>query len=253
MTIDRSVCTVQPTRRQTCLLNLHPRGARMKIAVLGTGMVGQALAGRLAELGHDVVLGTRDPEATRGRTEPDGMGKPPFGDWAGRPPRRRRWPPSPTPPPVPSWSSTPPRRRRPRRARAAGADNLAGKVLIDISNPLDFSAGFPPTLSSRTPTPSASRCSAPSRTPGWSRRSTPSPPSLMVEPEALGAASTRSSSRATTRRQGHRDRAARELRPHRRHRPRRHHHRPGHRDAAPAVAAADGRARHGSFNFKIVR
>ena len=29
---------------------------------------------------------------------------------------------------------------------AAGADNLAGKVLVDISNPLDFSAGFPPTL-----------------------------------------------------------------------------------------------------------
>ena len=28
----------------------------------------------------------------------------------------------------------------------AGAENLAGKVLLDISNPLDFSAGFPPTL-----------------------------------------------------------------------------------------------------------
>ena len=28
----------------------------------------------------------------------------------------------------------------------AGADNLAGKVLVDISNPLDFSQGFPPTL-----------------------------------------------------------------------------------------------------------
>jgi predicted dinucleotide-binding enzyme len=28
----------------------------------------------------------------------------------------------------------------------AGADNLAGKVLLDISNPLDFSNGFPPTL-----------------------------------------------------------------------------------------------------------
>jgi predicted dinucleotide-binding enzyme len=28
----------------------------------------------------------------------------------------------------------------------AGADNLAGKTLIDISNPLDFSGGFPPTL-----------------------------------------------------------------------------------------------------------
>jgi predicted dinucleotide-binding enzyme len=29
---------------------------------------------------------------------------------------------------------------------AAGADNLAGKVVLDISNPLDFSAGFPPSL-----------------------------------------------------------------------------------------------------------
>jgi predicted dinucleotide-binding enzyme len=28
----------------------------------------------------------------------------------------------------------------------AGADNLAGKVLMDISNPLDVSQGFPPTL-----------------------------------------------------------------------------------------------------------
>ncbi len=31
--------------------------------------------------------------------------------------------------------------------RMAGAENLAGKILIDISNPLDFSKGFPPTLS----------------------------------------------------------------------------------------------------------
>lgn len=30
---------------------------------------------------------------------------------------------------------------------AAGAENLAGKVLIDISNPLDFSGEMPPTLS----------------------------------------------------------------------------------------------------------
>ena len=30
---------------------------------------------------------------------------------------------------------------------AAGEDALAGRVLLDISNPLDFSAGFPPTLS----------------------------------------------------------------------------------------------------------
>ena len=44
----------------------------MNIAVLGTGAVGQALAGRLHDLGHSVVLGTRDPEATRGRTDEGG-------------------------------------------------------------------------------------------------------------------------------------------------------------------------------------
>jgi predicted dinucleotide-binding enzyme len=29
---------------------------------------------------------------------------------------------------------------------AAGAGNLSGKVLVDVSNPLDFSGGMPPTL-----------------------------------------------------------------------------------------------------------
>ena len=29
----------------------------------------------------------------------------------------------------------------------AGAENLAGKVLVDVANPLDFSGGMPPTLS----------------------------------------------------------------------------------------------------------
>ena len=33
----------------------------MKAGVLGSGMVGQALSARLAELGHDVMIGTRDP------------------------------------------------------------------------------------------------------------------------------------------------------------------------------------------------
>ena len=45
----------------------------MRIAVLGTGMVGQAVAGRLAELGHDVLVATRDPEATMSRNEPVAM------------------------------------------------------------------------------------------------------------------------------------------------------------------------------------
>ncbi|GAB3775057.1 hypothetical protein FB382_004019 [Nocardioides ginsengisegetis] len=118
----------------------------MKIAVLGTGMVGQAVAGGLTRVGHHVVIGTRDPEATLARTDTDGMGNPPFSAWhaehgdvelatyadatsgadlvvlAGN-----------------GFAAL-------DMVTAAGADNLAGKVLVDISNPLDFSAGFPPSL-----------------------------------------------------------------------------------------------------------
>jgi predicted dinucleotide-binding enzyme len=44
-------------------------------------MVGRAPAGRLAELGHDVVVGTRDVEETLARTDPDAMGNPPYAEW----------------------------------------------------------------------------------------------------------------------------------------------------------------------------
>jgi predicted dinucleotide-binding enzyme len=69
----------------------------MRIAVLGTGMVGQAVAARLVGVGHEVALGTRDLAETMGRTESDRMGNPPFSTWAqahpqvkGRYVRRRR-------------------------------------------------------------------------------------------------------------------------------------------------------------------
>ena len=32
----------------------------MRVGIFGTGMVGQALASRLADLAHDVMIGTRD-------------------------------------------------------------------------------------------------------------------------------------------------------------------------------------------------
>ena len=118
----------------------------MNIAVLGTGMVGQALAARLLELGHDVVVGTRDPEATRGRTEPDGMGNPPFSAWLEAHPAAR----------LATFADAAAGAELVVNATSgsgaipaleqAGADNLAGKVVLDISNPLDFSQGFPPTL-----------------------------------------------------------------------------------------------------------
>jgi predicted dinucleotide-binding enzyme len=118
----------------------------MNIAVLGTGMVGRAIAARLHELGHDVTVGTRDPQATRARTEPDGMGNPPFSTWHGAHPGIG----------LASFADAAAGAELVVNASSgaatmdvlglAGADNLAGKVLVDISNPLDFSAGFPPTL-----------------------------------------------------------------------------------------------------------
>jgi predicted dinucleotide-binding enzyme len=104
----------------------------MHHAVLGTGMVGRTIAARLVELGHDVRIGTRDPEATRAR---------------------------------PDWVDVPGAPLVTFAEAADGADlvihagsgttaldllaqagDLAGRIVVDISNPLDFSGGFPPTL-----------------------------------------------------------------------------------------------------------
>ncbi|MCX4671410.1 NAD(P)-binding domain-containing protein [Streptomyces sp. NBC_01381] len=53
----------------------------MKITVLGTGGGARAHTAKLVELGHEVYVGTRDPEATLARTEPDMMGNVPYGQW----------------------------------------------------------------------------------------------------------------------------------------------------------------------------
>ncbi|MEU9031496.1 NAD(P)-binding domain-containing protein [Streptomyces sp. NPDC048383] len=50
----------------------------MKIAILGTGAGARQHAARLASLGHQVIVGTRSPQATLARTEPDMMGTEPF-------------------------------------------------------------------------------------------------------------------------------------------------------------------------------
>jgi predicted dinucleotide-binding enzyme len=118
----------------------------MKIAVLGTGMVGRALAARLSGLGHDVTVGTRDPQATLARTEPDGMGNPAFSSWTAEHPDVAVA----TLPEAAAGADLVVNATNGSGAlpalEQAGAEHLAGKVLIDISNPLDFSQGFPPTL-----------------------------------------------------------------------------------------------------------
>ncbi|MET7806085.1 NADPH-dependent F420 reductase [Micromonospora chersina] len=118
----------------------------MKIAVLGTGMVGQALAGRLAELGHEVTVGTRDVAATLARTSPDGMGNPPYAAWAAEHPQVRLTPFADAAAGAELLVNATSGDVSIAALQAAGTDNLAGKILIDIANPLDFSKGFPPTL-----------------------------------------------------------------------------------------------------------
>jgi 8-hydroxy-5-deazaflavin:NADPH oxidoreductase len=53
----------------------------MKIAVLGTGMVGQNLAQVLAAKGHEVMIGTRDVGQALQYKKPNGFGMPGFGVW----------------------------------------------------------------------------------------------------------------------------------------------------------------------------
>lgn len=119
----------------------------MRIAVLGTGGVGQALAGRLDELGHDVTLGTRDPAATLARTGEDHNGAPAPAVWAADHPGVPLLPFAEAVTGAEVVVNALQGAATLETLGALGADALAGTVLLDISNPLDFSAGFPPTLS----------------------------------------------------------------------------------------------------------
>ncbi|MFN8156956.1 MAG: NAD(P)-binding domain-containing protein [Candidatus Nanopelagicales bacterium] len=118
----------------------------MKIAVLGTGMVGRALASRLDQLGHDVTVGTRDPQATLARTDADAMGNPPYAVWADEHPGVRLTPLAEAAAGAEVVINASHGHASLEMLALAGADNLVGKVLLDIANPLDFSAGMPPTL-----------------------------------------------------------------------------------------------------------
>jgi predicted dinucleotide-binding enzyme len=118
----------------------------MRYAVLGTGLVGRTIAAKLVSLGHQVVIGTRAPKATLARTEPDGMGNPPFSQWHAAHEQVRLE----TLADAAAWGdavvNTTAGANSLQALGAAGAANLADKVLIDIANPLDFSAGMPPSL-----------------------------------------------------------------------------------------------------------
>lgn len=106
----------------------------MNIGVLGTGAVGQAIAGKLKALGHDVMMGARLrgnasaktwAAAAQGRAG-NFADAASFGEWVFNC--------------TSGLASI-------EALTMAGADNLDGKILVDIANPLDFSQGFPPSFS----------------------------------------------------------------------------------------------------------
>ena len=118
----------------------------MKIAVLGTGVVGKALAEGLVELGHEVVVGTRNPADTLARTEPDVAGGPPFAQWRQAHPAVGLAGLAEAAGQAELVVNATSGAGTMAALEAAGEDNLAGKVLMDVANPLDFSRGMPPTL-----------------------------------------------------------------------------------------------------------
>ena len=119
----------------------------MDIASLGTGIVGRTLAGRLAGLGHDVVIGTRDVQQTLARTEPGPRGTPPYAQWQQANPQARLVS-------LPEAGAhgelvvnATPGVHSLKSLEAFGAAKLAGKVLLDVALALDRSQGWPPLLS----------------------------------------------------------------------------------------------------------
>src|SRR5688572_395165 len=107
----------------------------MNIGILGTGTVGAAIGSRLLALGHAVKMGARSatsekaaawagsqgPQASHGTfADAAASGEMVFNCTAGQA----------------SLAAL----------EQAGAENLNGKVLVDVANPLDFSRGMPPSL-----------------------------------------------------------------------------------------------------------
>lgn len=107
----------------------------MNIGVFGTGMVGKAIASKLVELGHHVCMGSRSNTSEAGAAWAAEAGeKASFGTFAEAAHHGELL-----------FNCTNGAASIAALESCEGAA-LAGKVLIDVANPLDFSKGMPPTL-----------------------------------------------------------------------------------------------------------
>jgi hypothetical protein len=106
----------------------------MKIGILGTGMVGQTLGAKMVELGHEVRMGSRDAkhEGAAAWATKHGASSGSFAEVAAFAEL--------------VFVATKGEHTPNALALADAETTLAGKVVIDVTNPLDFSKGMPPSL-----------------------------------------------------------------------------------------------------------
>ena len=120
----------------------------MKIGIIGTGVVAQTLGAKLIELGHEVVLGTRDPSKLDDKKMMAGT----LREWIAQTGKKGK---------VVTFQEAAAHgellinathgQASVEALKLAGADKVGGKVLIDVANQLDFSKGMPPgCLASQT-------------------------------------------------------------------------------------------------------
>lgn len=104
----------------------------MKIGMLGTGAVGQTVGAKLVAMGHDVMMGARaaDNEKVLGFAQRTGGKAGTFADAAAHG----------------EMVINGTRGDTSLGMLSALASELKGKILLDVSNPLDFSHGYPPHL-----------------------------------------------------------------------------------------------------------
>ena len=118
----------------------------MKISVLGTGIVGRTIATKLVKLGHEVMIGTRYvSQLMESKQAPFGQNLT-FSQWLEQTPGVI----------VGTFAEAAAFGELAFNCtngagtldalKMAGEVNLNGKILVDITNALDFSRGMPPTL-----------------------------------------------------------------------------------------------------------
>jgi predicted dinucleotide-binding enzyme len=113
----------------------------MKIGIIGSAVVAQTLGAKLIEMGHDVVVGTRDPKKLDDKKKMAGS----LREWLGQVGNKGR---------VVSFPEAAAHGDLLINAtsgevsvdalKLAEGDKVGSKVLIDVSNALDFSKGMPP-------------------------------------------------------------------------------------------------------------